>query len=338
MPIKNEIFYDVYMIDKDLALTVFNSFQKGEKVSDEMLYKAAFTVGVSPKEIIKEAVLKTVASSFIKRAQRFNSNELAYFSSACGYSPSEIIKVALLSDSTPEEVIFTHLSAVNYIPHEKFAEEGNPQGQALQQDPSLLGNPQLPPSALTSQDMMGNLLYQPSPTAPSQVPPTDNGNMGQLVDNHNNKDQIQAEQEQAASEQMLQQNPQPQLPKEQIEQALATADSMAKARYISPGATEEQLARLSQEIDAVEAQAGIAIKDPAQLKKVLQGIEKQEKKLIDEAIKSRTEMVGGQQEQQMGPLPGTEQNPLASQNPTAAPQMEAKMASLLKIASKLRFK
>jgi hypothetical protein len=338
MPIKNEIFYDVYMIDKDLALTIFTAFDKGEKVSDEMLYKAASTIGLPTQPLIKEAVLKTVASTFIKRAQKFTANDLAYFSSACGYSPSEIIKVALLSDSTPEEVVFTHLSAVNYVPHEKFAEAGNPQGQALQQDPSLLGNPQLPPSALTSQDMMGNLLYQPSPTAPSQVPPSDNGNMEQLVENHNNKDQIQAEQEQAASDQMLQQNPQPQLPKEQIEQALSTADSMAKARYISPGATEEQLARLSQEIDAVEAQAGIAIKDPAQLKKVLQGIEKQEKKLIDEAIKSRTEMVGGQQEQQMGPLPGTEQNPLASQNPTAAPQMEAKMASLLKIASKLRFK
>lgn len=338
MPIKNEIFYDVYMIDKDLALTIFTAFDKGEKVSDEMLYKAASTIGLPTQPLIKEAVLKTVASTFIKRAQKFTANDLAYFSSACGYSPSEIIKVALLSDSTPEEVVFTHLSAVNYVPHEKFAEAGNPQGQALQQDSSLLGNPQLPPSALTSQDMMGNLLYQPSPTAPSQVPPSDNGNMEQLVENHNNKDQIQAEQEQAASDQMLQQNPQPQLPKEQIEQALSTADSMAKARYISPGATEEQLARLSQEIDAVEAQAGIAIKDPAQLKKVLQGIEKQEKKLIDEAIKSRTEMVGGQQEQQMGPLPGTEQNPLASQNPTAAPQMEAKMASLLKIASKLRFK
>lgn len=338
MPIKNEIFYDVYMIDKDLALTIFTAFDKGEKVSDEMLYKAASTIGLPTQPLIKEAVLKTVASTFIKRAQKFTANDLAYFSSACGYSPSEIIKVALLSDSTPEEVVFTHLSAVNYVPHEKFAEAGNPQGQALQQDPSLLGNPQLPPSALTSQDMMGNLLYQPSPTAPSQVPPSDNGNMGQLVDNHNNKDQIQAEQEQAASEQMLQQNPQPQLPKEQIEQALATADSMAKARYISPGATEEQLARLSQEIDAVEAQAGIAIKDPAQLKKVQQGIEKQEKKLIDEAIKSRTEMVGGQQETQMGPLPGTEGNPLANQNPTAAPQMEAKMASLLNIVSKLRFK
>lgn len=358
------------MLDKDLAFAVFNSFQAGEKIHDTMLEKAAHSIGISSREILQEAQLKTSATNFIKKAQRINRHELAYFSAACGYSPDEIIKVARLTESTPEEVIFTYLSAVEYKPHYKFAEiaAGQPQGETLQQDPSLLGNPQLPPGAMTSQDMMGNLMMQPSPTAPQQIPPSDNGNMEQLLSNDQNKEQIQAEQEQAAAGQMLEQNPQPQPPKEQIEQALSTADSMAKARYVMPGGNEDQLARLSQEIDAVEQQVQMPIKDPAQLKKIVQSIEKQDKKIIDEAIKARTDMMGGAVGggDQMGALPGTPENPVGQsagqsqqdpsqgqgmpqesiqgappqqkQAPQGASQMPPKMAYIMKLASKIKVK
>lgn len=224
------------MLDKDLAFAVFDSFQAGKKIHDTMLEKAAHSIGISSKEILQEAQLKTSATNFLKCAQRMNKREFAYFSSAIGYSPDEIIKVAKLTDSAPEEVIFTYLAATNYKPHEKFAEmaAGEAQGQTLQQDPSLLGNPQLPPNAMTSQDMMGNLMTQPSPTAPQQIPATDNGNMEQLLSNDQNKEQIEAEQQQQAADQMLEQNPQPQPPKEQVEQALEMADSMAKAKYVMP--------------------------------------------------------------------------------------------------------
>jgi len=359
------------MLDKDLAFAVFDSFQAGKKIHDTMLEKAAHSIGISSKEILQEAQLKTSATNFLKCAQRMNKQEFAYFSSAIGYSPDEIIKVAKLTDSAPEEVIFTYLAATNYKPHEKFAEmaAGEAQGQTLQQDPSLLGNPQLPPNAMTSQDMMGNLMTQPSPTAPSQIPATDNGNMEQLLSNDQNKEQIEAEQQQQAADQMLEQNPQPQPPKEQIEAALESADSMAKAKYVMPLGNEDQLARLAGEIDAVEQKVQMPLKDPAQIKKLVQAVEKQDKALIDQAIKERAEMMGGAAGggEQMGPLPGTPENPVgqsagqpqgqdpsqgmpqeaaqgvppqqkqAPQGTSQAPsQMPPKMAHILKLASKIK--
>lgn len=361
MPIFNWIFYYQGMIDKDLAFAVLTSFQAGEKIHESMLEKAAAVVGVDPKEILKEARLKSAASAFLKKAERFTKPEFAYFASACGFHPNDLLKVAKLTDSSPEQVVFTYLSAVEYRPHEKFA-EGEPQGASLQQDPSLLGNPQLDPGAMTSQDMMGNLMFQPTPTSPQQIPPTDNGNMQQLVQNDQNQGQIQAEQEQQAANQMLEQNPQPQPPKEQIEQALEGADSMAKARYVMPGGNEDQLARLAGEIDAVEQQVQMAIKDPAQLKKIVQSIEKQDKKLIDETIKARTDMMGGAVGggEQMGPLPGSPENPVGQGQPQdqtpsqqtvdplqvpqdssqkPAPQAISsmpKMADILKLAAKIK--
>ena len=358
------------MLDKDLAFAVFDSFQAGKKIHDTMLEKAAHSIGISSKEILQEAQLKTSATNFLKCAQRMNKQEFAYFSSAIGYSPDEIIKVAKLTDSAPEEVIFTYLAATNYKPHEKFAEmaSGEAQGQTLQQDPSLLGNPQLPPNAMTSQDMMGNLMTQPSPTAPQQIPATDNGNMEQLLSNDQNKEQIEAEQQQQAADQMLEQNPQPQPPKEQIEAALESADSMAKAKYVMPLGNEDQLARLAGEIDAVEQKVQMPLKDPAQIKKLVQAVEKQDKALIDQAIKERAEMMGGAAGggEQMGPLPGTPENPVgqsagqpqqdpsqgmpqeaaqgvlpqqkqAPQGTSQTPaQMPPKMAHILKLASKIK--
>lgn len=121
------------------------------------------------------------------------------------------------------------------------------------------------------------------------------------------------------------------------------------------------------EIDAIEQQVQMKIKDPSQLSKIVQSIEKQDRKIIDEAIKSRTDMMGGSSGQQMGPLPGTPENPVgqsasqsqgqdpsqgmpqeaaqgvfpqqkqapqgASQTPA---QMPPKMAHILKLASKIR--
>ena len=352
------------MLDKDLAFAVFDSFQAGKKIHDTMLEKAAHSIGISSKEILQEAQLKTSATNFLKCAQRMNKQEFAYFSSAIGYSPDEIIKVAKLTDSAPEEVIFTYLAATNYKPHEKFAEmaAGEAQGQTLQQDPSLLGNPQLPPNAMTSQDMMGNLMTQPSPTAPQQIPATDNGNMDQLLSNDQNKEQIEAEQQQQAADQMLEQNPQPQPPKEQVEQALMSASPEEKMKYVFPGASPQEMQRAVEALANVEQQTGLTVSDVGQLTKIVQEIKKENKKVIDESIKMQ--FGAGESEQALGPLPGTPENtsqpqgqdpsqrmpqeaaqgisPQQKQAPQGAsqtpPQIPPKMAHILKLASKIKVK
>ena len=327
------------MLDKDLAFAVFDSFQAGKKIHDTMLEKAAHSIGISSKEILQEAQLKTSATNFLKCAQRMNKQEFAYFSSAIGYSPDEIIKVAKLTDSAPEEVIFTYLAATNYKPHEKFAEmaAGEAQGQTLQQDPSLLGNPQLPPNAMTSQDMMGNLMTQPTPTAPSQIPATDNGNMEQLLSNDQNKEQIQAEQQQQAADQMLEQNPQPQPPKEQVEQALMSASPEEKMKYVFPGASPQEMQRAVEALSNVEQQTGLTVSDVGQLTKIVQEIKKENKKVIDESIKMQ--FGAGESEQALGPLPGTPENTSQpqGQNMQPSPQQNAPQ-EIQKIARKIKCK
>jgi Tfp pilus assembly protein PilV len=312
------------MIDKDLALAVLENFNNGFVVNEDMLVKAAESLNFSPREILKEARLRTVITDFLEKKAGDYKNYLAL---ACGISKERLEKIAILQDSLPELVAIEYLRAQNFTPHEKLAQmdDGSSAGQNLQQNPALLQN------ALLSNDPFGNVMYQPSPTAPAQVPPNEEGNFGQLLNNYDNQDEMQAQQQQLGADQMLQQasqeemqqqpGMQPTYSKEQIQQALMQADAQGKAKYVMPGGTPEQLERLSTEIAKIEQQTGIPISDPAQLKKVMQGIEKQEKAIIDQAIQANFET--GQQEA-TGPLPGpagqTQQTP-PSQDPSAMQKM-----------------
>jgi hypothetical protein len=249
---------------------------------------------------------------------------------ACGVSLDRLEKIAKINDLPVELAAIFFLQAQNFAPHEKLAavDDGSSLGQNLQQNPALLQG------ALLSNDPFGNVMYQPSPTAAPQVPPDQNGNFQQLLDNYQNQDQIQGQQQQLGADQMLEQagqeqmqgqqpGIQPSYSKEQIEQALSTADPMGKSKYIFPQGTPEQLQRLSEAVANVEQQVGIPITDPGQLKKLVAGLQKQEKSLLDEAIKTQFEAPGG--DDVTGPLPGTGQS-------TEQPQ---KIASLLRL---VRFK
>lgn len=291
------------MISKDLALAVFTNFNNGLVVNEDMLVKAAESLNFSPYEILKEARLRSIITDFLEKKA---GNYVDYLASACGISKDRLEKIAFLQDTIPEFVAIEFLRTQNFAPHEKLAQidNGSSTGQNLQQNPALLQN------ALLSNDPFGNVMYQPSPTAPAQVPPSGGGNLNQLLDNYENQDQMQQQQQQLGADQMLQQasqeemqqqsGMQPTYSKEQIQQALMQADSQGKAKYVMPGGTPEQLERLSAEIAKIEQQTGIPISDPAQLKKVMQGIEKQEKAIIDQAIQANFET--GQQEV-TGPLP-----------------------------------
>lgn len=314
------------MIDKDLALAILENFNNGFIVNEDMLVKAAESLDFSPREILKEARLRTVITDYLEK--RASSNSLKnYLALACGTNSERLEKIAFLQDSTPEFVAISYLQTQNFAPHEKLAQmdDGSSTGQNLQQNPALLQN------ALLSNDPFGNVMYQPSPTAPAQIPPNEEGNFNQLLDNYENQDQMQAQQQQLGADSMLeqaaqeetQQQPgmQPTYSKEQITQALMQADAQGKAKYVMPGGTPEQLKRLSTEIGKIEQQTGIPISDPAQLKKVMQGIEKQEKAIIDQAIQANFET--GQQEM-TGPLPSP-----AGQTQQQIPQETQKLAYLM---------
>lgn len=331
---------------RDLAFKVLSSFQNGEIVTERMLEKAANTLQIDPIQIIREARFKTASSNAIKSNRDLTNRELDYFSAGLGYTKDHIRKFASEIGVNEKELIFTYLTYGGFVPHEKIAEfdTGSIGDAGLQQDPTALSQYEIAPHQLTSQDPFGNPMVQPSPTAPAQVPPMQGGNMEQLVDNHNNKDQIEQEQLDLANQQMLaQEGQQPgSMDKDQVNQALSQASPEDKAQFAMPGGTPDQLERLATEISKIEEQVGMPIKDPAQLKKIVGEIEKQDKKIIDEAIKKNFEMQTGGNGSEFGPLPGTQQPQQSQQapQPQQGSQSAQQMAGgddMMKIAKKLRF-
>ena len=307
---------------RDLAFQILTNFQNGEMVTERQLEKAAQVLQIDPKDILLEARFKTAATKVIKsfdKTAKLSKEGLDYFSASCGFTTDQVIKVAALSDTTPEDVVFTYLHYNNFTPHQKLAEDpsmqGAPNDAGLQQDPNLLSQFNIEPHQLMSQDPFGNPLVQPSASAPAQVPPMSGGNAQQLLDNYQNKDEIEQQQLDLSNQQMLaQEGQQPgSYSKEQIQQALMQADPMGKAQYIMPGGTEDQLSRLATEIEKVESLAGLPISDPGQLQKVQKAIEKQDKAKIDAAIQQVAESAnpaqGGAGNGGTGPLPPPGQNP-----------------------------
>lgn len=329
-------------MDKDLAVVVLTEFSSGAKINDYMLEKAAQCIGVDSREVIKEARLKTYITNYLEK-NASNSLFQDYLSAACGISKDRLEKIAKVYSIPLEKIAITYLQARNFQMDGKIAEfdDGVAGGQNLQQDPNALQQPQLPPGALTSQDPFGNTMFQPSPSAPAQVPPSDEGNMGQLMENDQNKEQIEQEQQQLGADQMLQNSQQMEqqgqpYSKEQIQQALAAADSMGKAQYIAPNETPEKLQRIAESIDIVEQQTGLKITDPAQLKKILAGHEKKDKAILDSAIAAQFENQGEGAGESTGPLPPPAQEnqggaaDMAGQDPGGMVGDMSKMAYLLR--------
>ena len=325
---------------RDLAFTVIRSFSEGEPVSENMLIKAAEYLQLDTKLLVREARFKTAATKKIKELQKGNKlteEELKHFSTAVGVTKDHIRKIASLNDTSVEDVLFTYFHHSGYVSHEKYAaDETNIDDVTLQQDPAMLDRFQIKPHSLTSQDPFGNPLVQPTPQSIPQVPSMNGGNLGQLKENYDNKDQIEQEQLELANQQMLQQEGQQpgSHSKEEIEAALSQADSMGKAQFIMPGGTEDQLQRLSQEIDKVEQMAGLPIKAPEQLKKIVSSIEAQDKKKIEESIKLVAEQSSGAATggSGYGPLP-----PPANSAPQENQSTDVDMQKLANILRKIKF-
>ncbi len=302
------------MFNNEFAQAVLEKFASGKPVSEALLVKVASESSLNPTEILLDARFRTKLSNYIKTGGIMDKYERNYYAASAGFDESSIEKIASLSKENFETTVMLALYQNDFDPDTtKIAElglDGGAPNGVVEQDPDAIQGvspdniPQLTnPAAMTSQDSNGQPLTQPQPQSPNQMPEMSQGNGEQLQQNYENRDQIQAQQEQQANEQFLQQNPQPQAPKEQVEASLAQASPEEKAKYISPAATPEQLQRLTEEITKIEQQVGMPVKDPAQLKKIVAGVEKADKKIIDEAIKAQYSGRSG--EQATGPLPGT---------------------------------
>ncbi len=301
-------------MNRDLAIAVFKRWDDGLPVNERIFYKAASVLVENPDLALAEARYYTILDSYLSRGGPMTSIEKNAFCLAYGNVKTASIKTrfdeyALLRTLCENEFIpdLNKLANLSGPPQDADVQQNQDQRQGAVQDPEsiqqLTGNP----AALMDQDWQGNPLYKPTPTAPGQLPPGgqgDSGNMNQLVSNNANKDQIEAQKQQAmVAQQAEQTKEQPQQgSKEQIQMLYNQMTPEQKLQHAAPQVAPEDIQRYAQELSKIEQQTGIKIKDPAQVKKVVGGVEKKEKKIIDEAIKAQFE----QNNEMYGPLPGQE--------------------------------
>lgn len=305
-------------MDIELATAVISRWNNGFPVSETSLYKAAHFLGENPDLALAEARYYTALDNYLVRGGEMTEDEKNHFKLATGaiehYEDLEnFTKVANKYHLPEEEVILRALAQNEFVPYlYKLADEmgGPQQGAAVQQDPSARGEAISQatgnPAALLSQDWQGQTLYRPTPTAPGQVPPGQNGNMDQLMYQESNKDMIEGQKNQAVKQQMMQQTQQqPQGgSKEQIQQLYNQMTPEEKAQHATPEAAPEELPEIAQYINQVEQQVGTKITDPAQIKKIYGEMQKAKKKEIDEAIKMQFQnQADASSAGQFGPVP-----------------------------------
>lgn len=304
-------------MDKQLAEAVLLRWSSGLPVSEHNLYKAAEFFGEDPQLALDEARYWTKLDDYLSRGGPMTQYEKDYFKLATGaiefYEDlAGFTKIANKYEIPEEEIILRTLAQNEFVPYlYKLANDVGPQqGAQVQQDPAARGEAISQatgnPAALMSQDFQGNTLYRPTPTAPGQVPPGQNGNMDQLLYQESNKDMIEGQKNEAVKQQMMQQTQQqPQGgSKEQIQQLYNQMTPEEKAQHATPEAAPEELPEIAQYINQVEQQVGTKITDPAQIKKIYGEMQKAKKKEIDEAIKMQFQnQADASSAGQFGPVP-----------------------------------
>ncbi len=309
-------------MDRDLAIAVFQRWSVGEPVSEVSLVKAASALGANPYDALLEARYYTDLTNYLNRGGgEMNDYEKHIFSGATGFHSEDMCKTASAYMLPDEELILAHLSEQNFVPYlpklaEAMAQAGTDpnaqQGEQVQQDPELEAQMQelMAQQQMAQQQQVQAGMVKPTPTAPSQIPPSPSGNSEQLLYNEVNKDQLEQQRQQQMQQQQMQQtqqNPQ-QGSKEQLQQMYSAMTPEQKIQHAAPQVGQEHRQRYADTLGQVEEAAGLKITDPSQVQKVVKGVEKQDKKIIDEAIKQVTDVQAGAGGAggggNFGPLPG----------------------------------
>jgi hypothetical protein len=314
-------------LSHDLALKIAEKAINGEPVNDYMVKSAEISLNV-PNLLLEARFFSNY--NYIKTAQKLSQSELDYVAHACGSTIDEMDKIAYSRGVDTLELMRDMLVA--YGPNfDKLAEfdSGQPTGQTLNQ-PNITN-----PAAMMGQDAVGNPTVNPGPQSIDQMPPMTQGNMGQLVSNYENRDEIAAQQEQSQAQALMEQTKAQVQPgsKEEMEALYTQLTPEQKVEHAIPGVTPEEAQRYGEEVKKVEEQAGTTIRDAQQIKKVVDSIKKQEKKVIDDIIKQQysTQQTGfGGQPVQQGPVSPMEG--IGQAQPQAQPMdPQQKIARILKL-------
>lgn len=307
-------------MDELFSRQIFDLFCEGKPVSERLLYKAAESLSLDPEDIIREAHYYQVLDSYLDRGGEMVESEKAYLSKAAGSHYGLLRKTASTYGASEEELILRTLFNNNFVPDmNKLAEmdSGQPQEGNIQQSPEyrqlLQNNPDII-GQMVEQGNNGQLLSKPTPSSPSQLPPSQNGNYEELLYNDANKEMLEQQEEEKQRQQMMQQTqqqPQQGSP-EEIQFLYNQMSSQERVTHAAPYLSPEQQQVVAQHIDQIEQQSGLKLNQLDQIKKVVQEMEKLQKKMIDESIKQHFEQqqpqTGPAQMNQTGPLPLRLQN------------------------------
>lgn len=321
-------------MDRDLAQAVLTRWNEGLPVYEGTLYKAAAYMGIDPDAALLEARFYTVLDNALMEKMAgydFEDWERSLLSAAAGHDPYTLEKTASVYGLDQDELVIRALVERNWAPDlqklammpaaDPNAQGGQPPpGGAPPSDPSqnpMMAPPQ-PGQQVQQQPDAREAMMGGGPSATNPIPPGPEGNLDQILQ--------MAQSAQGAGQggglppaggEMEQPPPEPPSPEEKIQQ-------------VSPDLPPENVARYAQNLQQIEEQTGIGVTDPQQIQKIVQSGQKQDKKIIDQAIKDMEQQNQLQSSTSMAqkpaPPPGSGASP-DEQSGMTSPESIAKVAA-----------
>lgn len=293
-------------MDIDLANQVFARFANGQPVAEQMFYKAAAALELDPGEALFEARFYTCLDHDLKKLASghiLDDVTVALYCAAAGFNPRELVKTASAYALHPLNLAMEVLEQRNWVPDLNMlkmammapamadgamGDQGAPMmdpaaaGGAAGapppgQDPSMMG-PQA--GAQVQQDPMQR--FKPSPMAPVQIPPSNEGNLQGLADSARHPEAGQG----------MAGGMGPEAGPDSMAAAAGPADPAPpmspdqKLLAVQQNIPPEALNRWAGKFSELEKQVGMSIDDPAQIGKFIAQMQKDDAKMVDEAIKN----------------------------------------------------
>lgn len=295
-------------MDIELASQVFKRWVNGQPVAEQLFYKAAAALELNPDDALFEARFYTCLDHDLKKVasgHMLDDATVALYCAAAGFNPRELVKTASSYALHPLNLAMEILEQNNWVPDLQMLkeammapamEDGSMADQgAPMMDPAAAGGagaapPQGDPAAMAppqagaavQQDPMRR--FKPSPMAPVQVPPSnDGGNMQGLAQEARHPEAGSGMggggmgTDAGADSMMSAQGPADPAPPMSADQKL-----LAVQQNIPP----EALNRWAGKFNELEKQVGMSIDDPAQIGKFIAQMQKDDAKMVDEAIKN----------------------------------------------------
>lgn len=298
-------------MDIELASQVFKRWVNGQPVAEQLFYKAASALELNPDDALFEARFYTCLDHDLKKVasgHRLDDTTVALYCAAAGFNPNEMVKAASAYAIHPLNLAMEILEQNDWVPDLDMlkmammapamdpaagggqgapmmdpaaaggAAGAPPQGDPAAQDPAMAG-PQA--GAAVQQDPMRR--FKPSPMAPVQAPPSNEGNMQELANSARHPEAGSGMggggmgTDVGGDSMMSAAGPQDPAPAMQADQKL-----LAVQANIPP----EALNRWAGKFNELEKQVGMSIDDPAQISKFIAQMQKDDGKMVDEAIKN----------------------------------------------------